>query len=334
MIQRNLAKPTICVAGAGAVGIALAARLMLGGYDVGLIARGEAVQFARNYGVCLVDKQGTHHLFPEVGQAADFLQADILFLCSKSHDLPGLALAVQHLIAARTIVVPIINGIPWWYFDGLDGNWAGRHVSAVDPSNMLKHLIPSRQIIGTTTIMTVEKTDRTTARTFNPLQMTLGELDDQRTARLADVVSVLEQSGISTCVPNRLRDAIWTKVVRNLISNPLTAITGATLRENFGNTHLAAVSRKMLDEVLPVVTAYGARLEVDPETILRAARRMGSVKTSMLQDIERGNRLELASICDAVLELAYAHNISMPVTQAICSIAHFKDPSQNAMQAA
>lgn len=258
MARGNLAKPKICVAGAGAVGIALAARLMLGGYEVGLIARGDAVAFVRNNGVRLIDKQGAHHLFPEVGEAADFLQADILFLCSKSHDLPGLALAVRHLIAARTIVVPIINGIPWWYFDGLDGNWAGRHISAVDPANVLKHLIPSRQIIGTTTTMTVERTDRTTARTFNPLQMTLGELDDERTARLAGVVSVLEQSGISSCIPNRLRDSIWTKVVRNLISNPLTAITGATLRENFGNAHLAAVSRKMLDEVLPVVTAYGA----------------------------------------------------------------------------
>ncbi|WP_269078868.1 ketopantoate reductase family protein [Sphingobium ummariense] len=67
--------------------------------------------------------------------------------------------------------------------------------------------------------------------------------------------------------------------------------------------------------------------------MLSAARRMGSVKTSMLQDVERGNRLELASICDAVLELSDAYNISMPVTQAISSIAHFKDLSQNSKHA-
>jgi 2-dehydropantoate 2-reductase len=235
-----------------------------------------------------------------------------------------MAKTVRHLISHSTIIVPVINGIPWWYFDGSDGHWNGQRIKAVDPDGVLKHLLPSRQIVGVTTMMTVERTGPGSARTFNPLQMTLGELNDRASERLDLLASVLDRSGIAVSRASRIRDAIWTKVVRNLISNPVTAITGATLRENFGNAFLAGVSKQMIHEVLPVIAAYGANLEVDPDVILESGRMLGDVKTSMLQDLERGNQLELASICDAVIELAQRKGIAMPVTEAISNLAHFK----------
>jgi 2-dehydropantoate 2-reductase len=112
--------------------------------------------------------------------------------------------------------------------------------------------------------------------------------------------------------------------VRNLITNPVSAITGATLRENFGNSNLVTVCRLMLDEVVPVIEAYGARLEVDPEAIISAGRNMGDVKTSMLQDLERGAPLELAAICDAVIELGHGCGLNMPVTETVTSLARFR----------
>ncbi|MDM9648376.1 2-dehydropantoate 2-reductase [Rhizobium sp. S163] len=317
-------RPRICVAGAGAIGLTLAARLRLSGLQVDLVARGESLDVIRKQGIRLLDREGDHQVVVNVGTAGDFQQPDVLFMSPKSQDMPALATSIKHLIGPRTTVVPVVNGIPWWYFDGIDGGWAGQEIQSVDPNGILKEIIPSRQVVGTTTMITVERIQKGIARTFNPLQMTLGELDDTSSERLDGLASLLEKAGLVVRKAPRIRDAIWSKVVRNLISNPVSAITGATLRQNFGDAHLVDISRQMLHEVLPVIEAYGAKLEDDPQAILETGRLLGDVKTSMLQDLERGNQLELASICDAVLELAHLRGIEMPVTQAISNLAHFK----------
>jgi 2-dehydropantoate 2-reductase len=314
----------ICVAGAGAIGVTIATRLSKVGFHVTMIARGETLEAISRNGITLIDREGSHTLNVEVGVGKDFASQDIIFLCPKSHDMEGLAQTVQPLISRETSIVPVINGIPFWYFDGIDGNWSGRTIGALDQYGVLKKLLPSQQIIGTTTIMTVERIGLGVARTFNALQMTVGELDEQtkdRTVRLADI---LNKAGIDTRITTKLRDAVWTKVVRNLITNPVSAITGATLRENFGNSNLVTVCRLMLDEVMPVIEAYGARLEVNPEAIISAGRNMGDVKTSMLQDLERGAPLELAAICDAVIELGHGCGFNMPVTETVTSLARFR----------
>lgn len=322
--KQSATELSLCVAGAGAIGLTLAARLRLGGHRVGLLARGESLAAIRNRGVRLMDREGEHNVAVEVGDATDFRKQDILFLCPKSQDMPAMAADVQPLVGPKTMIVPVINGIPWWYFDSPSTDWNGQNIETVDPDGILKRRLPSRQIIGTTTMITAERLQPGVAITFNSLQMTIGELDDQESQRLGQLSEILTRSGIETRITTRIRDAAWTKVARNLISNPVSAITGATLRENFGNTDLARISHQMLYEVLPVIAAFGARLEIDPDEMMLAGQKMGDVKTSMLQDLERGSPLELASICDAVIELAQMHGIHLPVTQAITGLARFK----------
>lgn len=324
MDNRDEFAGSICVVGPGAIGITIAARLSLAGLAPNLVARGESVGFIKRNGIRLFDLEGEHHSHVSVGRAGDFGPQDVVFLCPKSQDMPEMAKDIQPLIAEHTMIVPLINGIPWWYFDGEGDRWRGFDITSVDPDHAIKKLIPSRQVIGTTTMIAAERLRVGTARTIHPMHLTIGELNDHPSKRLEDLAGILRRSGIDVRVASRIRDAVWTKVVRNLISNPVTAITGATLGENFGDKHLAAISRQMLHEVLPVIAAYGSKLELDPDEILESGRRLGEVKTSMLQDLERGNPLELAAICDAVLELADRRGIDLPIVRAITGIAHFK----------
>lgn len=332
--EDNNAGKKLVIAGAGAIGLTLAARLGISGFDVHLIARGSSLEIIRRDGIRLVDREGTHHTRIETTSARDARVADFLFLCSKSHDLPALVASVTHLITPGTVVVPVINGLPWWYFQGQNTGLGDYQIKNVDPSGILKECIPFQSIVGTTTMITAERKQPGYATTFNPLQLTLGEIDDRRSKRVDHLAAILERSGIRITKTTHIRNAVWTKVVRNLISNPVTAITGATLRQNFGDERLVAISQQMLDEVLPVITAYNCRIEVDPSQIIESGRKLGDVKTSMLQDLERGNELELASICDAVLEVAELQGISMPVTRAISHLAHFKSARSGHVAAA
>jgi 2-dehydropantoate 2-reductase len=216
-----------------------------------------------------------------------------------------------------------VNGIPWWYFEGELGRFHGRNVHAVDPDGRLKRLLPSDRIIGAVTYITAERPAPGLARTSNPLRMIIGEIDHRRSARVERLGTMLVDAGIATQISERLRDPLWTKIIANLTAGPLSVITGATLRDIYGDPALSQIVRQLLDEALLTAAVYGARVEFDPPSLLAMGAGMGAVRTSMLQDFEKGLPLELSSICEAVIELAELHGLPMRMTRNITILARF-----------
>ncbi|WP_428826467.1 ketopantoate reductase family protein [Azonexus sp. IMCC34842] len=314
----------ITIAGAGAIGCTLAARLALSGTQVNLLARGNTLAHIREHGVCLTDLEGTHVAHVNVGDGADFGPQDVIFLCAKAQDLIGLVTPLLPLIDAQTTIVPVVNGIPWWYFENHEGRHAGRIVKAVDPDGRLKALIPGERIVGTVAYITAEKLATGVVRTANPLRMIIGELHNSITPRVQRIQAVLEQSGIATQISERIRDALWTKVIANLTSNPLSVVSGGTLNDIYGDPELMKVTRQMLDEVLLTAASFGARIDLDPTSFMAMGAGMGEVRTSMLQDYDNGLPLELTSIGDAVVELASLHDLALPATTTILTLARFR----------
>jgi 2-dehydropantoate 2-reductase len=328
--QRNMriAPMRVCVAGAGAIGTTLAVRLSRSGgetgVDISVLARGNTLSVIRNEGLALTDLEGTHRARPRVGYAADLGEQDVIFLCAKAQDLPSLADAVAPLLGPETLIVPVVNGIPWWYFEGEPGRFHGRNIHAVDPDGRLKRRLPSDRVIGAVTYITAERPAPGWARTSNPLRMIIGEIDHRRSARVDGLGAMLEHAGIATQISERLRDPLWTKIIANLTAGPLSVVTGATLRDLYRDPLLAHVVRQLLNEALLTAAVHGARIELDPPAFLAMGAAMGAVRTSMLQDFEKGLPLELASICDAVIELAELHGLPMRVTRNITMLARFK----------
>ncbi|PWC39429.1 2-dehydropantoate 2-reductase [Azospirillum sp. TSO35-2] len=314
----------IGIAGAGAIGTTLAVRLALSGHAVGVLARGGTLDVIRRNGLRLTDLDGTHEVRVEAGGPGELGERDVVFLCAKAQDLAPLATAAGGMIGPDTLVVPIVNGIPWWYFEGVGGRNGGRTVQAVDPDGRLKALLPLDRVIGAVAFITAERLAPGVAHTANPLRMIIGEITHDRTARAERLGAALGRCGIATQVSDRLRDPLWTKVIANLTSNPLSVVAGATLRDIYGAAELSHIARQLLDEALLTAAAHGARVELDPAAFLAMGAGMGAVKTSMLQDFEKGLPLELSSICDAVIELAELHNLPMPLTKTIASLARFK----------
>jgi 2-dehydropantoate 2-reductase len=325
----------VCVAGAGAIGTVLAARLGGGGGPIGIdlsvLARGQTLAVIRNEGLALVDLEGTHRVRPKVGRAADLGDQDVIFLCAKAQDLPSLAEAAAPLLGPETLIVPVLNGIPWWYFEGEGGRFQGRNVHAVDPEGRLKQLLPSDRVIGAVTYITAERPAPGMARTHNPLRMIIGEIDHRRSARVERLAAMLEAAGIVTQISERLRDAMWTKLIANLTAGPLSVVTGATLRDIYGDPWLSQVVRQLLDETLLTAAVYRARVELDPPALLAMGAGMGAVRTSMLQDFEKGQPLELSSICEAVIELAELHGLPMRMTRNITILARYKSARTEAV---
>lgn len=314
----------IGIAGAGAMGTTLAVRFALTGHTVNVVARGATLATIQQDGMRLTDLTGEHQVHPNAGSAADFGAQDVLFLCAKAQDLVTLAAISAPMIGPQTLIVPVVNGIPFWYFEKLGGRHEGRTVRAVDPDGRLRHLLPLDQVVGAVAFITAERSRPNHAVTANPLRMIIGEISHRRTPRVEALGQMMTACGIATDVSERLRDPLWTKVIANLTSNPLSVVAGATLRDIYSDPWLVPLSRQMLDEALLTAAAHGARVELDPTSFLAMGAGMGAVKTSMLQDYEKGLPLELSSIGEAVLELAEAQGLSLPLTRNILSLARYK----------
>lgn len=314
----------ICVAGVGAIGGAIAARLASTGRNVSVFARGHSLEVLRSSGIRLSDARETVEVTVSVHDRADFGVQDIVFLCVKAGALPDLVAQILPLIGPDTIVIPAVNGVPWWYFQDEGGRFDGINVDAVDPSATLRNNLSTRNLVGSVVYMAVHSLSPGVVEALAPHRIVLGELGNRQSARVELVCSLLSSAGIQAVSSPRIRDDVWTKISANLSSNPISALMDATLAEVYGAKELREIVSTMMREAILVAACYGARINADPEKLFALGSSMGNFKTSMLQDLEVGRALELDSICDAVLELAGHFDIPMPATRLVLSLLRFK----------
>jgi 2-dehydropantoate 2-reductase len=313
----------ICVAGAGAIGGTIAARLACAGHDVTVFARNATLAALRQGELVLHDVSGESRVVVRASDQADFGVQDVIFVCAKAHALPALMVQIAPLIGPDTIVIPAVNGVPWWYFQSLDARFPGRAVEAVDPDGALLAMLPPTQLLGAVVYITAEAVAPGVVRSSNPHRLILGELDDTLSPRLLKICEMLSGAGIATQPSTHIRDDVWVKVAANLTSNPLSVVTRATLDDIYGDGDLHEIVVGMLHEVTLVAASYGARLLFDPRQFLAKGQSMGAFRTSMLQDHEKGYPLEIAAIVEAVLELAAHYAIPMPITKLVLGLTRY-----------
>jgi 2-dehydropantoate 2-reductase len=314
----------ICIAGAGAIGSTLAVRLFNAGYSPWLFAREHAVETIRTNGLSLTDQHGIARASVAVSSVADFGIQDLVFLCVKAHALPDLVAGIRPLIGPETVVVPLVNGVPWWYFLREGGRFDGRSVHAVDPEGKLLNSIPPESLVGAVVYMAVAAQSPGVMEAYSPHRIILGELGHSASDRVERLCALLTSAGIHAVSTSRIRDEVWTKIAANLSSNPISALMEATLEEVYGSDELRRTVAALMQEGMLIAACYGARLKNGPDRLFTLGASMGQFKTSMLQDLEGGRTLELEAVCDAVLELASLMELPMPVTQSVLSLLRFK----------
>ncbi|MFJ3524861.1 ketopantoate reductase family protein [Pseudomonas sp. NPDC090203] len=314
----------ICIAGAGAIGCTLAARIALSGHAVNVFARGRTLAALQRNGIHLQDLQGRHHVQVNASDSTEALgEQDIVFLCTKAPSLSGLLPNIAALIGPETLVVPVINGVPWWYFHGEGGPFEGNRVETVDPDSRITDTLDLHKVIGCVVFITAQSSAPAVVKTHNPYRIIFGELNNELTPRLQRLVKLIESAGIEAQGTDRIRDQLWTKIIANLTSNPVSVVTGATLEQIYGLPDMRELALATFNEAMQVAAAYDAKLSMEPTTFMQFGASMGPVRTSMLQDFDKGLPLELAAIGDAVLELAAKVNIPMPITRVVLTLARF-----------
>ena len=310
----------IAIVGAGAIGGYLGAKLSLAGEEVTFIARNRNLAAIREHGMRLLLPDGTSQHAPDVGAVQHPAEAgphDAVLLTTKAHQLRHLLPDLRALFGPDTIVVPMMNGVPWWYFQRLGGAYDGRALESVDPGGLLAAGIEVERIVGSLVYPAAELVEPGVVRVVEGNRFTLGELDGQRTPRVEALSRCFMAAGFKAPVSRDIRSELWVKLWGNLSFNPISALTHATLEEICRFPPSRDLATRLMTEARVVGEKLGVEFKVSIEQRIAGAESVGAHKTSMLQDVENGRALELEALVGSVVELARITGTATPTIDAI-----------------
>jgi 2-dehydropantoate 2-reductase len=310
------------VLGAGAIGGYVGAALARGGADVTLIARGPHLQAMQEHGVRVLSPRGNFDARPAAtGDLAAIGGADVVFVALKAYSLTEVAPRIGPLLAPGAAVIWAQNGIPWWYFQSLNGPLAGTSLQSVDPGGVIAGAIGPEHNIGCVVYCSTEIVAPGVIRHTEGTRFSVGEPDGSMTERCQRISAAFTAGGLKAPADPRLRDQIWLKLIGNVAFNPITALTGATLGELGTLPEMTDLLRAIFAECAEVAGRLGITFPVSLDRRLAAGIAVGDHKTSTLQDLEAGKQLEIDCMTGAVAELAGLLGIEVPHVRTVHACA-------------
>jgi 2-dehydropantoate 2-reductase len=311
----------ICIYGAGAVGGLLGARLARAGCDVSLVARGPHLAAMQASGLRLRAEGEDFVVHPRcTSKPAELGPQDYVIVALKAHSVAAAVDDMAALLGPETAVVTAANGVPWWYFHGLEGPWRDRRLESVDPGGRQWDVIGPQRAIGCVVYPACEIAEPGVVQHLANDKFTIGEPSGERTERARALCDALIAAGFKAPLRPQIRNEIWTKLWGNLCFNPISALTLATLEEIASDPGTRSVARAMMVEAQAVGEKLGVHFPITVEQRIDAARQLGAHRTSMLQDLERGRPLEIDALVGAVQEMARLVAVPTPVLDTVLAL--------------
>jgi 2-dehydropantoate 2-reductase len=312
----------ICVVGAGAIGGLLAAKFALAGEDVTVIDQGAHLAAIQKNGLKLEWHDGKVHTakMKAVNKATEAGKQDIVVLAVKAHFLDQVVRDIDSLLGPDTIVLTVQNGLPWWYFQKLGGQYDNQRLQSLDPTGVLTRHIDPNRIVGCVVYPAAAATAPGVIHHVEGDRFPIGELDGKETERVKELHDVLVKAGLKSMVLPDIRSEIWLKAWGNLSFNPISALTHATLVDICQFAETRELAANMMKEAQDIAQKLGVTFRVSIDKRIAGAEAVGAHKTSMLQDVEAGRSLETEALIGSILEMAKLTNTPAPAIQSVYAL--------------
>jgi 2-dehydropantoate 2-reductase len=296
------------------------------GIEVCALARGATLEAVRRDGIRLIERgpEGERQsAFPL--QVADTAQAlgpvDLVMVSVKAPALPQIADAVAALLGPETAILSAMNGVPWWFFHGLDAALASRRWAAVDPDGSLGARMPAARVIGSVLHLGASTPAPGVVRLVTPARIIIGEPTGGTSARCDQAIAAFERAGFVTEHSTRIQQDAWFKLWGNMTMNPISALTGATADRVLDDPLVRGFLSRAMTEASAIGARIGLPISTTPEERHQVTRGIGAFKTSMLQDVEAGRPIELDALVGAVQEIGLAVGVDTPFIDALLGLA-------------
>ncbi len=321
--------PRICIVGAGAIGGLFGVRMAQAGAQVSVLARGATLQAIRSQGWTLQHDgtASTVHVAAS-DDAAALGPQDVVLTAVKAFALPGVAAQVAAMLGPRTVVVPALNGVPWWFTDPAAGLPVRAPLARLDPDGELARHLPVARVIGGVVYPACSTPAPGVAKLHSGSRVVFGEAGrpagSPASQRLQDWVALLQRAGFEAEASGDIRTEAWKKLLGNACFNPVSLLTGSPTDRMIDDPEVYALFVAMMGEVLAVGRAMGVDAAIEPPARLAITRKLGNVKTSMLQDAEAGRPVEIDAILGAVADIASALDVAAPHCRAVLAMAQLR----------
>jgi 2-dehydropantoate 2-reductase len=296
----------VAVVGGGAIGGFLAGALARSGVSVAVIARGEHLAAIRRHGLHIESDLGTFTAHVEAGDDLRMLGTfDVLLLTFKAHQWPSLLPQLLPFARTHATVVTLQNGVPFWYV-------REPVLHSVDPDGTIGRAFSDERVLGGVVHVSGTVVAPGIIAQSGGLRYVVGDPLGRPNARAGELVGMMQAAGLAAEADPDVRRTLWLKLVNNVGLNPVSALRRMTIRPMLADPQARAEVRTLMNEALRVGQSMGVVADVDVEARIEYAARLADVKTSMLQDLERGRDLELEPIVGAVIELAGRYGVDVP----------------------
>jgi 2-dehydropantoate 2-reductase len=312
----------ICIYGIGAVGGLIAARLAAeGSAEVSAVARGATLAALRANGLRLQSGECvTQAPIRPAEQPAELGVQDVVVVSVKGPALPAVAAGIAPLLGPDTVVLSAMNGVPWWFFDGVAGPCAGMHLESVDPGGVVTAAMPTRRVVGCVVHLSAAMPEPGLVVRGMGNGLIVGEPDGSASARLERLAQLLARAGFDVTVSSRIQRDIWYKLWGNLTMNPVSALTGATADKVLDDPLVRAFCVAAMEEAARIGERIGCEIRQTPQERHAVTRKLGAMRTSMLQDAEAGRPLEIDAIVGAVKEIGGHVGVATPTIDALLGL--------------
>jgi 2-dehydropantoate 2-reductase len=311
----------IGIIGAGAIGGWIAARLALAGNSVSVLARGETLE-ALDDGLTINERGIIERAeVSALADAAAIGPQDVLVIAVKAPALADVAGLVRPMIGPETLIVPMLNGVPWWFVEG-------EPLLSVDPDGRIAASIPTAQLIGCVVHAACRRIAPNAIEVAHADKLILGEPQGGTSDRVSELADIFEQAGIRTELSDNVRRAIWYKLWGNMTMNPLSALTGATADKILTSEGLKPFILACMTEAAAVGEAIGCPIRESGEDRMAVTARLGAFKTSMLQDVEAGRTIELEALVGAPREIGRRVGVPTPNIDTLYAVTRLMGESR------
>jgi len=330
----------ICIVGAGAIGGFIGTKLAAtGAHEVSALARGDTLAALQQYGWRLNTNSGLVQapLHMASSDAADLGEQDLIVIAVKSQSLGQVAPLLAPLIGKHTLILPAMNGVPWWFMknvqaDGLQALWS-KPLQSIDPAGHIQRALPEGQVIGCVVHASTSVESPGLARHHGGQKLIvgepLGEVDGASSERVSALVQALSGAGFEAVHSKNIRYDIWYKLWGNMTMNPVSAITGATIDRVLGDKLVRNFCSSVMLEAQAIGARIGCKIDESPEDRHAVTAKLGAFKTSMLQDVEAGRAIELDAIVGAVREIGERLEMHTPNIDALLGLTRLLGQSKN-----
>jgi 2-dehydropantoate 2-reductase len=319
----------VAIYGAGAVGGFLGSLLAKQGCAVSAIARGATAAALRRDGIRLeIDGQVLAAKIAVSEDSTELGAQDLVIVAVKAPSLAAIAPHIVPLLGRDTILLPAMNGVPWWFFQKFGGAAQGMALESVDPGGAIAAALPARHIVGAVLHLTCVATAPGVVRHGMGKRMIVGEPGGGTSPRVAALARLFTQAGLAAEIAPSIEKEIWYKLWGNATMNPISALTGATCDLILDDPLLEKFILGAMDEAAGVGAKIGCVIGETGAHRNAVTRELGAFKTSMLRDHEAGRPLEIDALLSALHEIGGKLGIATPSLDAILGLIRVQQRSR------